>query len=70
MATVTVSQVIHPTTGDVLALEIVANDGQTYFVAPPGDFFDGLRVNAYPNHNLNGQIDVRFERVEIARLES
>lgn len=45
---VTVSQVIHPATGKVLAFEIVANDGQVYFVAAPGDFFEGLRVGSYP----------------------
>lgn len=66
---VTVSQVIHPNTGKVLALEIVDNTGRVWFVAPPGDFFDGLRGDAYPNHNLNGEIDARFERVEIARLK-
>ena len=66
---VTVSKVLHPDTGAVLALEIVDNTGRVFFAAPPGDFYDGLRANTYPNHNLNGHYNVRFERVVIARLE-
>lgn len=63
--TVTVSQVMHPTTGEVVAIEIVDNTGRTWFVAPPGDFFDGLRGNAYPTDE-NG---FPLKRVEKMRMQ-
>ena len=60
---VTVSRVLHPN-GTTLALEIVANDGAVYFVAPANDFRAGLRVGHYPC-GANGPL----QRVEIERLE-
>lgn len=61
---VVVSGVVHPTTGEVLALEIVTNDGQVYFAAKPGNVFEGMIAGEFPN-DKNG---VRFDRVEMARL--
>lgn len=64
MANSTVSQVLHPETGAVIALEIVANNGAVYFVASD-PFWRGLRVGAFPS----GPMGKPLERVEIARLE-
>lgn len=58
----TISQVMHPDTGEVLAFEIVANDGSVYFVATDS-FWKGMRVGPFPNE-AHGPL----ERIEIARL--
>lgn len=63
MADSTVSQVLHPETNAVIALEIVANDGAVYFVASD-PFWVGMRVGAFPS----GPLGKPLERVEIARL--
>lgn len=62
---VTICQVLHPGTNKVLALEIVANDGEIYFVTADSCYFEGLRCGSFPNDGHGQQI----ERVEIARLE-
>lgn len=63
---VTISQVIHPVDG-VVAMEVVTGDGSVYF-ATTDPFWQGLRVGAFPNANIDGQY-VRLERREVARLE-
>lgn len=66
--TVTVSQVIHPITREVLALEIVANDGTVYFATAKPDIFAGLRVGPFPSLGWHGHELMQAERVEITRL--
>lgn len=44
---VTVSQVIHPTTNEVMALEIAANDGKVYWLTDD-PFWEGMRVGPFP----------------------
>lgn len=72
--TVTVSQVIHPITREVLALEIVANNGMVYFAGKPGTF-SGICVGPFPSVGWIGHEEgaslthMPAERVEIARLE-
>lgn len=68
--TVTVSQVLHPETNEVLAFEIVASDGNVYYAERPGGNLEGMRCNAFPSFGWrDGQLLV-CPRVEIARLGS
>ena len=67
MNPVTISQVVRPT-GQVVALEIVANDGRVYFVTNDPSW-EGLRCNSFPNEKVGDVFGVRLERIEIARLD-
>jgi hypothetical protein len=67
--TVTISQVLHPETGKVLALAITANDGQMYFASDDMMLMRGLLCGRYPRIFVEGKGYVQPEYVEIARLE-
>lgn len=67
MNPITVSEVRHPETNELLAFEIVANDGRTYFVSNDR-FCKGMLCEGYPRIFVEGRGYVRPERVEIARM--
>lgn len=64
MAAVTISKVIDLITAEILAFEIVANDGRVYFVTNDPSW-EGMRCNPFPNESDG----TPHGRVEIARLE-
>ena len=66
---VIISRIIHPETNEVLAFEIVDNEGKTFYCERPGGALEGMRFGKFPNYNSERGIGLPMARVEIARLE-